>query len=152
MSEGGSATGGALSSGGSSGGGTGGTSGNGDTSLTGGAWSAPPDDACVAAVLAANACTVCHSVASAAAIGSGLVLEGTNLGARLSTTRATYKGVSKNAGSCVEGALIIDPESPADSVLLKKVTNTQACGDAMPQGTALKGSDLSCIRNWVNKF
>jgi hypothetical protein len=86
---------------------------------TGGARPIPPDDACVAGVLTANACLACHSVASAAVIGAGLVLEGSNLGARLSATQATYKGVTVNAASCVPGALIIDPVSPADSILLR---------------------------------
>lgn len=147
---GGSGTGG--SSGGSTGM-TGGTTATGGTTGTGGSGDViPPDDACVAGVLASNACTACHSTASASSIGADLVLEGTNLGARLSTTKATYKGVAANAGACVQGALIIDPVTPANSILLKKVAGTQACGDKMPMGSGLSGASLQCIQDWIAKF
>jgi hypothetical protein len=107
----------------------------------------------VATVIAAKACTACHSMgtASVPSIGAGLVLEGPNLGARLSTTKATYF-MAKNPAACVPGALIIDPDNPANSILLKKVSNTQACGDPMPQGTGLSGDDLKCFTDWINKF
>jgi hypothetical protein len=90
-------------------------------------------------------------VAAASLIGSDLVLEGPNLGERLSRTQAQYKGVpSPNA--CVPGRWIIDRDTPENSLLLKKVLGTQECGDKMPQGTGLSGDALECIRNWVLKF
>jgi hypothetical protein len=103
-------------------------------------------------VFATNSCTVCHSTASASSIGANLVLEGTDLGKRLAMTTATYKGVTKNAAACVPGALIIDAATPANSILLKKVSRTQVCGDEMPAGSGLKDADLKCITDWINKF
>jgi hypothetical protein len=141
-------TGGTMgATGGSATGGTVGTGGSG----TGGTAMAPPDDPCVATVFSSQTCTVCHSTAAAASIGAGLILEGTNLGARLMTTKATYKGAS-NMAACVPGALIIDPDVPANSILLKKVAGTQACGDKMPAGTGLSGTNLQCIQDWIAKF
>jgi hypothetical protein len=135
-------------------GGTGTTTGGTGTTTGGSSGMIPPDDPCVASVIAAKGCTACHSTAAASLIGANLVLEGTNLGARLSTTKATYMGVaaSMNPGACVQGALIIDPVTPANSILLKKVSGTQVCGDKMPQGTGLSGEDLKCFQDWINKF
>jgi hypothetical protein len=130
---------------------TGGIVSTGGTPGTGGEMPVPPDDPCVASVLASQSCVACHSIASASIIGAGLVLEGSNLGARLSTTRATYDGAI-NKTNCMDGALIIDPESPRESILWKKVTGTQACGDAMPPGSGLRGDNLACIQNWIDKF
>jgi hypothetical protein len=90
-------------------------------------------------------------VAAATFIGSNLVLEGPNLGERLSQTQAQYQGVT-NPKSCVPGNWIIDRDNPENSLLLKKVLGTQECGDSMPQGTGLSGDARECIRNWVLKF
>ena len=149
-------TGGSTASTGGSTGTTGGTSTGtgGSTGTTGGTSSGtPPDDDCVAGVLTKQACTACHSNTLAVQAGAGLVLEGANLGARLSTTPAGYKMVTTNADKCVQGALIIDPNTPANSILLKKVNNTQACGGAMPStGGITDAADLKCITDWINKF
>lgn len=139
---------------GSTSGGTGATSG-GTESTTGGSSSVvPPDDACVASVLMNNGCTGCHNAntVSIPTLGAGLALDGANLGQRLRTTKATYASVTKNADKCVKDALIIDPTAPSNSILLKKVSNSQVCGDPMPQSGGLSGSDLQCITDWINKF
>ena len=133
-------------------GGTGTTTGGTGTTTGGSSGMIPPDDPCVASVIAAKQCTSCHSTAAASFVGANLVLEGANLGQRLSMTKATYMGVTTNAAACVKDALIIDPVNPANSILLKKVAGTQVCGDKMPQGTGLSGSDLQCFQDWINKF
>ena len=145
----GTSTGGTTGTGGTVGA-TGGTTGTtGGTTGTGGSSDMiPPDDPCVATVFQTNACVACHS---AALSSGGLNLDGGNLGARLSMTKAMYKDVA-NMAACVPNALIIDPVTPANSILLKKVAGTQACGDKMPQGTGLSGDNLKCITDWINKF
>lgn len=134
------------------GGTTGGTTGTGGSGTGGGgSGMIPPDDACVATVMTSS-CVACHSTAAAPIIGANLVLEGSDLGARLSKTTATYKDVNMNPASCVAGALIIDPGSPEKSILLKKVSGMQACGDKMPPGAGLSGDNLKCIQDWIAKF
>lgn len=118
----------------------------------------PPDPPCVATVFSGHGCTSCHGGGSTIIelIGGGLDLSGSNLGARLSKTAALYK-TQKNVANCKQGALIIDPAMPTQSILLKKVTNTQDCGDPMPQASAsnpggLMGADLQCIQDWIMSF
>jgi hypothetical protein len=140
---------GGTAAGGTTGTGTGGSTG---TPTGGGGSAVPPDDACVATVLSSKGCsTTCHSADLAPTTGANLRLDGTNLGARLSMTKATYQGVT-NAGACVPNVLIIDPSNPSNSLLLKKITGTQACGSSMPPGGTLTGSDLQCIQDWIMKF
>lgn len=108
----------------------------------------PADPACLKTVLEAQ-CLSCHTPPAIA--GGGFDLTGTQLGERLSKTLATYQGVS-NRSSCKTGALIIDPANPPESILLRKVSSTQACGEAMPFGFGLLGTELECIQNWVKAF
>lgn len=124
----------------------------GGSSSSGGASNAviPPDDACVAQVFESELCTLCHS-ANPGGTGGGLSLVGSDLGKRLSMTQALYMGVS-DAGKCVPGNLIIDPANPSNSLLLKKITNKQECGQSMPTGGTLEGDDLACIQGWIMKF
>jgi hypothetical protein len=150
---GGPSFGGGPSIAGANAGGTGG-SGTAGTAPTAGTGSmVPPDPACVAQVFQSRLCSTCHSpVFTQPEAKGGLDLDGTNLGMRLSTTTAKYAGVTVNPAACKPGALIIDPVNNAESILLKKVNRTQACGTEMPQGTGLSGADLKCIEDWVNSF
>jgi len=110
------------------------------------------DPDCLSAALA-SCNQSCHGAQFKDILGGGLDLSGKNLGARLSTTTAMYKGVTKNAANCKMGALIIDPTTPAESILLKKVTGTQACGDSMPPpSSTLMGNDLNCVKTWIEMF
>ncbi|HYO95095.1 MAG TPA: hypothetical protein VER33_11315, partial [Polyangiaceae bacterium] len=101
----------------------------------------PPDPDCWKAVYA-NQCKLCHTGATL----SGLDLNGPNVGAMLSKTAANYSKVTGAKTDCKAGALYIDPVTPANSFLLKKVSNTQgACGTAMPfANMPLMGDDLKC--------
>lgn len=130
-------------------GGAGGGSSAGMTSM-GGATTVPPDDACLAPLFA-KSCNACHSTAAASLAGADLALDMPNLGATLSKKTATYKGVP-DMSTCKVGALIINPDNPAESVLLKKVT-TPDCGLKMPYGgQPLQPTEVSCIQDWVMKF
>lgn len=145
--QGGSAT---TGSGGMAAGGT--TTGAGGTTPGSGGMGAdvvPPDDPCVAGVM--QQCEVCHSKAVANLFGVDLVIEGPEYGKSLVGLKATYKSVMKNPDKCIPGALIIDPTTPANSVMLKKVSNDPDCGEAMP-GNGLLGEQLSCIQMWISKF
>ncbi len=121
----------------------------GATGSGGGPSQIPPDPSCVADVFANGnygCSTVCHSSSSAASVGGGLDLSGSNLGQRLSTTHSKCSGQT----------FIIDPATPSNSMLLKMVTNT-ATGcpmyKSMPPGTnGLSGADLTCIQNWITSF
>lgn len=136
------------------GGGTsqGGASGGTPAVVAGGPSSIPDDPACLATVLSGQSCNLCHSEASAESTGGGLSLSGSNLGQRLSMTTAKYKGVS-DAAACDTGALIIDPNDPTRSVLLKKVKGMQSCGGPMPFAPGITdAAALKCIEDWIGSF
>lgn len=142
-------SGGAASTGGTSSGGAGGST-AGTTSTGGSGTVVPPDDACLAPLFA-KSCNACHSTAAAPAAGAHLALDTPNLGATLITKQATYEGVLDKS-TCKTGALIIDPNNPAESVLLKKITKPD-CGFVMPYGgQPLQPAEVSCIQDWVMKF
>lgn len=64
----------------------------------------------------------------------------------------TYVGEEANSSQC---GLIIDPDSPEDSLLLTKTTGDQpaGCGSAMPLGgTPLSATEIECIESWISQF
>ena len=115
----------------------------------------PPDPPCVAEVFGRTGCLGCHypAAVSAPAVSGGLDLSGANLGERLSKTAALYSVPAAELANCESGAMIIQPNNPARSVLLLKVKGQQTCGSSMPIGsTGLSGTDLQCIESWVMSF
>lgn len=145
-------TGGSSSNSGGSNGiaGTMSTGGGGTTSTAGsggdsGGGMLPDDLPCVAMVFQSHLCLACHDPNLKQ---GGLDLTGTRLGARLTMTKS-----ANDVASCENGKLLIDPANPNDSIMLKKVTGRQSCGDTMPLGgKGLTGNDRTCIEMWVNSF
>lgn len=47
--------------------------------------------------------------------------------------------------------LLINPTAPSESLILKKITDTQACGVKMPNSsTPLTQEQVNCFVDWVN--
>lgn len=66
---------------------------------------------------------------------------------------ATYPAPANDLGTCPNPPeLIIDPDDPMNSLLLKKLRNEQACGDGMPAQYDLKKLEpdqIQCFEDWV---
>jgi hypothetical protein len=90
--------------------------------------------------LIAMRCAVagCHGATGPA---SGLDLASPDIGTRLSGTAATSMACN--------GEVLIDPESPDDSILYGKLLDPPACGTRMPLGAPLTAAQIDCIRRWV---
>jgi hypothetical protein len=111
----------------------------------------PATPACVTAALTAKCTVTCHSKEQAPFFG-GLDLSGDFL-PRLLDKPATYMSVTEmEKPKCVAGAKLIDSATPANSVFLKKITATQACGTAMPQTGELTADEKTCLQNWIQTF
>jgi hypothetical protein len=111
-----------------------------------GGGTAPPLPACVTTALTNALCTSCH--APGILLG-GLDLMGADVGTRLRDASAKNM-MATNAASC--GTKLIDSNTPAQSVFLKRISGTSDCGPAMPSGNGVMGSDLECFRTWVMSF
>jgi len=127
---------------------TAGTPGAGGTVGGSGGGTAPPLPACVKTALTNQTCTTCHAPATKDFFG-GLDLMGDDVGQRL--MGATAKNMmATNAAAC--GTKLIDPDNPAQSVFLKRITGTSDCGPPMPASPGVTGPDLECFRSWVMSF
>ncbi|MDQ2646089.1 MAG: hypothetical protein M3020_19915 [Myxococcota bacterium] len=93
-------------------------------------------------------CTTCHAPATKDFFG-GLDLMGPTVTERLVNVTAVNM-LATNASTC--GTKLIDPENPAQSVLLKRISGTSDCGPAMPSGNGVMGSDLECLKTWIMSF
>ena len=131
------------SSGGS--GATAGTSGSGGSGMT-----ASCLTPCVTAVINATGtgCKTCHGVAIK--LAGTLDMETAGLDARLKDKPAEHPGLPAGT-ACPSGDKLIDSATPANSWLLKKVTNMQAsCGTVMPSSGVLSAADQACFTTYVN--
>jgi hypothetical protein len=79
--------------------------------------------------------------------GGGIDLSAVGYAARLYNQPAQYPGVTASA-TCPPATAekLIDPAGVESSLLWKKLTNTQACGDAMPGDPLLPQTDLDCVK------
>jgi len=130
----------AVSSGGNTGVSSGGMTATGSGGMTA---NIPADPACLAPLMKAQ-CTTCH--APGQALSQGLDLTAANIGSRLAGKPSTQAGC---------GGLLIDPTTPANSLMLVKVKGptSNSCGLGMPYGTnGLTGTDLQCVTDWINSF
>jgi hypothetical protein len=118
---------------------------------SGGGGALPPDDQCLEGVFSTACAVACHKPGAGVALGESLNLTGGNYGMKMAGVPATYQGVT-DPSTCKAGALLIDPTTNAESVLLKKLAGTQSCGFAMPIGAPLTPAQLACITDWVMKF
>lgn len=104
---------------------------------------------CVTDTLKAQ-CLVCHGTMTAQFFG-GLILEG-NFVPNLVDKPAQYKSLT-DTSACKQGALLIDSNNPAESVMLKKIMGTQACGAVMPNnGVVLPTAQKDCLTQWIMTF
>jgi hypothetical protein len=132
----GSGTAGSSSSAGTGGSGTGG----------GGSSIAACETACVTTIFTGQ-CKICHG--SAVKLSGTLDLETAGFSARLKDKPAEHMG--STPGPCPTGDKLIDSATPANSWLLKKVTDMQGtCGTVMPAPTALPAADQTCLTTYVN--
>lgn len=76
---------------------------------------------------------------------------GMTLGQSLLNQPGTYPGVPTATCPPATKDLLINELTPAESLLLKKVSGTYACGDAMPPSpVSLTAEEMTCINEWVN--
>ncbi len=78
--------------------------------------------------------------------------EGQTVGQMLIGEPADYEIVTDQS-SCPtdDPELLIDPEEPSESLILKKINNTHACGQSMPStGMSLSQDQIDCFTEWVN--
>lgn len=90
------------------------------------------------AILAANCSTGgCHG-------------QGSNLGDFAASEEAALSYVGESGVICGGQGPIIDPENPADSVLILKLSDDPPCGQPMPQnGPLLSDDDVACLEEWI---
>lgn len=109
----------------------------------------PPAPACVQAIFATCAISVCHKAGVGAAADLNLTADGVT--GRLVDVDAKHVDAEPATG-CVPGKYIDTANRPA-SWLLLKLTKTKAelnCGEAMPIGAPLTADQLTCIQDYVN--
>ncbi|MEO8182195.1 MAG: hypothetical protein ABI895_25450 [Deltaproteobacteria bacterium] len=62
--------------------------------------------------------------------------------------------VDESSAQCAssDNAPVFDPDNPAASLVVKKITNTSACGGRMPLGArtqTLTDAELTCVKTWI---
>jgi hypothetical protein len=108
------------------------------------------ESACMKTIIdtAGTGCKACHGVALK--IAGTLDFETPGYSARLKDKPAEHAGLAAGT-ACPMGDKLIDSAKPAESWLLKKVTNMQgACGTNMPLGVTLSATDQACFTTYVN--
>ena len=128
--------------------GTAGSTGGGVAGGTGGMApsSASCESTCMTSVIDTT-CKVCHG--KALKIAGTLDLETAGYTDRLKNKPAEHPSV--DASACPTGDKLIDTETPANSWLLKKVSNQQGtCGTMMPASPPLTSDQLSCFQTYVS--
>jgi hypothetical protein len=77
---------------------------------------------------------------------------GSNLGnfAESETIARTYIG--REGAICAGQGSLIDPDDPAGSVLLLKVSDDPPCGQPMPLGGSLDEEDVACLEDWIGSL
>jgi len=104
------------------------------------------ESACMAAIISAT-CKTCHG--AKLMLAGTLDLETPNYTMRLKDRPSEHPTV--DAAMCPKGDKLIDTKSPADSWLLKKVSNQQGtCGTIMPSTPPpLTASQLMCVQTYI---
>jgi hypothetical protein len=121
-------------------------SGAGGGAAGGGSTLAACETPCMTTVLAAQ-CKLCHS--TMLKLSGTLDFETPGYSARLKDKPAEHMG--STPGPCPTGDKLIDSATPANSWLLKKVTDMQGmCGTVMPAPTPLPAADQACFTTYVN--
>ena len=77
---------------------------------------------------------------------------------RLKDVKATHgdiscppSGTTCVPAACDTNALLVNSNAPANSWLLAKINgNSNGCGDAMPLGTSIPTTSVTCLENFVN--
>jgi hypothetical protein len=109
------------------------------------------ETACLTAIIDATGtgCKTCHNAMVMLDMGK-LDMGSPGLSARLKDEQSQHKGITGDASGCPTGDKIIDSTKPANSWLLKKITNTQGnCGTVMPSTGALGAADQKCVTDFV---
>jgi hypothetical protein len=128
--------------------GTAGSTGGGVTAGTGGmpASGASCESTCMASIIGTT-CKACHG--KALKIAGTLDLESAGYTDRLKGKPSEHPAV--DASACPMGDKLIDTDTPANSWLLKKVSNQQGtCGTMMPASPPLTSDQLSCFQTYVS--
>lgn len=134
------------------------TNGSSTTNPTGGSSTTSGLQYCDPTPIMVEACSgvVCHgSVGKAPFSGTDLfnAPTGQTLGQSLINKPANYNLVA-DPTSCPQATpeLLINPGAPSESLILKKIIGTQACGVKMPNVTNgdLTQAEIDCFVNWVN--
>lgn len=139
---------GAAAGGSASGGSAAGGSASGGSASGGGASVASCEVACVAETFN-SVCAVCHGNPP---LFAKLDLVSAGFSARLKDQAATHSDLPPGMDTgCPTGDKLIDSATPANSWLLKKMTNQQGnCGTNMPQGSQLTADEETCMQTYVN--
>lgn len=95
---------------------------------------------------------ICHGGGSTPPRG-GIDLVAPGYPARLYDQSASYPSVAAS-DMCppTTAEKLIDPAGVEASLLWKKVSSTQTCGDAMPPPTGLEGADQECLRSLIQEI
>lgn len=84
-------------------------------------------------------CGTCHTGGAGAQGMLDLVAPG--LGTRIVN--------AKSASTMCSGMTLVDPQAPANSLLIKKLSDPPPCGLRMPIGQPLMPEEISCIQQWM---
>ena len=71
------------------------------------------------------------------------------------TTAKGFAGQQSSTCKSQDNAPIFDPENPAASLVVKKITATSSCGGRMPLGAsmqALTNDELDCLEDWISSL
>jgi hypothetical protein len=94
--------------------------------------------------------SICHSSADVSPNVVAPDLTSSGAGQLLLDKPATYDRVKDELNCPDPPELLVDTQNPEQSLLLKKLEGSHACGDRMPlTGTALANDELECLVEWV---
>jgi hypothetical protein len=68
------------------------------------------------------------------------------------STAAAFAGEESDQCASSDNSPVFDPDNPAASLVVKKITATTACGNRMPLGAttqALTDAELTCVKTWI---
>jgi hypothetical protein len=83
---------------------------------------------------------VCHGAGSA--VGSFAASEADAL---------SYVGLESN-GICAGSGVVINPEDPEGSLLIRKLRADPPCGSRMPLGSTLSDQEITCLESWMRSL
>lgn len=77
--------------------------------------------------------------------------DGMTIGESLLDREAENYDLASDSDACPtdDPELIINSSNPDESLMLKKVLGTHACGDKMPPGSSVPQEDIDCLRDWI---